>query len=488
MLRAPIGNFHNARLSLVQSCLREIVGRQIRGMAGPGLGAGEPVQRAATVVLEGIDRGTITDAASARAAFRAARLAQAAAAPVAAAGTVGTAGDCLDLLAEYTLAWVFDDTAEMAEVRSEFVDNTCDPGWLSAMVDWLEYYWDGQAPQYNPPSGDTPAPIPLPPPASADGTLRVGVLGDWGTGEPDAIAVLDQLMQEAPDVILHVGDIYYAGTPDECASNFLAPINAARTKYGKPIPVYTLAGNHDYYSGGAGFYGMIAKLNEGIPNSTIQSHSFFCLRDDSWQIEGMDTGYNDHDLLAVAEDITWLRDDEAAWHAKQLAAAGSRRVILLSHHQLFSAFQAIGAAGTAYQNPYLTANLQSWSAAGTDIAAWLWGHEHLLEVYASPPVDGSGLPVLGRCIGHGAFPVFNDEGFYTPKTNTVPLAPASGFPGGFVQTGDEGLIYARGFAMLKLGSISGTATYYQVDIPNDGTAPTSRALWTDTFPSSTSAH
>jgi 3',5'-cyclic AMP phosphodiesterase CpdA len=53
--------------------------------------------------------------------------------------------------------------------------------------------------------------------------------------------VLDQLMQLEPDLIVHLGDIYYAGTIDECRTNFLVPIQAAREKYGRNIP-----GNHDY--------------------------------------------------------------------------------------------------------------------------------------------------------------------------------------------------------------------------------------------------
>lgn len=468
-------NFHNARLSLAQSCIREFICKGFGGGLAAGLWAGHAVLDAASAVLQGIDRGAVADAASARAAYRAAR-----GGPTPQAGSaVGVAGDCLGLMAEYTLAWVFDDTSAMQEIRSEFEDNTCDPGWLTALAQWLEYYWDGQPPQYVPPQGEAPAAIPLPEPGSGDGVLRVGVLGDWGTGEPEAFDVLDQLMQLNPDVIIHVGDIYYAGTPDECSDNFLEPIAAARAKYRRDVPVYTLAGNHDYYSGGAGYYGMLPLLNPTLHPERVQANSFFCLRNDHWQLQGMDTGYNDHDLLRVGCDTTTLQPVEVDWHTRRIGEAGSRKVILFSHHQLFSAFETI--AGI-YKNPSLEGNLATWQeAAKGNIVAWLWGHEHLLEVYAYPDGTPTGLPITGRCIGHGAFPVFIGDKVYTPNSSGAPVLKTSE-PPYYVQTGDDNLVYDHGFALLELGPDSGKATYYQVSVSGDGSPPVSTPLLTESLP------
>ena len=136
MAPAPIYNFHDARLSLVQSAIREVICKQIQGGAGPGLWADHPVLRAASAVLDGIHQGAIADAGTARATYRATRATQAQAMP-AAAEIGGIAEDCLDLLAEYALAWALKETATMAEIRSEFTDNECDPGWIEAMVAWL---------------------------------------------------------------------------------------------------------------------------------------------------------------------------------------------------------------------------------------------------------------------------------------------------------------------------------------------------------------
>jgi hypothetical protein len=42
----------------------------------------------------------------------------------------------------------------------------------------------------------------------------IGILGDWGTNLQDAYDILDELVfKEGATVILHVGDVYYAGLP-----------------------------------------------------------------------------------------------------------------------------------------------------------------------------------------------------------------------------------------------------------------------------------
>ena len=484
MPQTPIPNFHNARLSLVQSFIREVICKKLTNTPGSGLFADHPVMRAVGATLVGIEQGALPDTAAAFGFYDA----ESAARRLDGGAAAFPAADCLDLLVKYAIAWALDDTAWMQQIKSEYTDSPCDPGWLTAAITWLAYYWDGQLPDYAPPTATEPQPIPLPPPAAAGQPLRVGILGDWGTGQEEAAAVLDQLMQQTPDVIIHVGDIYYSGTHDECVSNFLDLINDARAKYRRLIPVYTLPGNHDYYSGGQGFYSMLAQLNLGAGHAQVQQNSFFCLQNDSWQLEGMDTGYNDHDLLKVADDTTKLRPDEAAWHAEQLAAAGARKVILLSHHQLFSAFATIGAVGSSgpsYQNPYLLQNLATWRTTGNpNIVAWLWGHEHLLEVYAVPGTQSSDLPVLGRCVGHSAFPVFNNQGDYTPITQDIPLesAPKPEFPNGYVQTGTEDEIYAHGYVLLTLAAESATANYYQVNDPGSVSGASSQLLWSEPIP------
>jgi hypothetical protein len=45
---------------------------------------------------------------------------------------------------------------------------------------------------------------------------RVGIIGDYGTGLPDSYELLENMiLGENVNVILHLGDVYYAGTPQE---------------------------------------------------------------------------------------------------------------------------------------------------------------------------------------------------------------------------------------------------------------------------------
>src|SRR2546421_6276920 len=61
-------------------------------------------------------------------------------------------------------------------------------------------------------------------------TARVVVVGDWGTGLPRARAVAGYMAEEVKDAlaagreahVVHLGDIYYSGMPEEVRRNVLA--------------------------------------------------------------------------------------------------------------------------------------------------------------------------------------------------------------------------------------------------------------------------
>lgn len=518
MARFRTPNFHNARFSVAQSLVRELVAKRTGAAASSGLFPVHPVVQAVSHVLKRVEACELTDAHAADRAYkhhRATQAAQGVSVTSVGGGTslIGkieaaihtieavfeTAETCADLAARYAIAWAMKDTAKMTEIKSEWEFSPCNlAGWFKAVEAYLAYYGDHSEPFYNPPlnaQGQGQAPFVTPgtfalPPAAQGGALRVGVLGDWGTGEQEAAAVLDQLMRHRPDVIVHVGDVYYAGTQDEQKTNFLDLINAARAQHGLNVPVYTLPGNHDYYCGGKPFFDMIPELNAGVPNASTQAHSFWALVNERWQLQGMDTGYHDSDLFTVSEDNTHLREDEAAWHLQQLGDHSGRTVILFSHHQLVSAFEQIGGAWT---NPKLATNLAEWQEAGARIVAWLWGHEHVLEVYEPYRVseDPRFGPVLGRCVGNGAFPVFTDSSDYAANPDGYKPLPAQSspeggitFPNDYVQSQADDLVWASGYAVLDLpGEGDATAWYYQVKFYGDVAAAQSELLWKDSIPS-----
>ena len=76
------------------------------------------------------------------------------------------------------------------------------------------------------------------------------------------------------------------------------------------------------------------------------------------------TGLHDFNPFTVNTNVTSLADEEAAWHRARIAegAAAGRKTVLLSHHQLFSAYEPIGrdtagsvnAGGTSCASPTQT--------------------------------------------------------------------------------------------------------------------------------------
>ena len=213
---------------------------------------------------------------------------------------------------------------------------------------------------------------------------RLLLVGDWGSGLPRAQAVAHQ-MREVLDAgkaegreqhVIHLGDVYYTGAKHEYEQNFLAhwPV---RTDEG--IASYTLCGNHDMYSGGHAYYATAL----ADPRFAHQGRkSVFALANSSWQLLGLDSSYEDRSL----------HGDQPAWIRRQLDAADGRRTMLLSHHQLWSAYENAGEK--------LRPDVEGMLVAG-QIDAWLWAHEHRCLTYE----PRENLPFSG-CIGHGGIPEY----------------------------------------------------------------------------------
>jgi predicted phosphodiesterase len=281
---------------------------------------------------------------------------------------------------------------------------------------------------------------------------KLAIIGDWGTGDDVAINLLQQVNTFGPDVLIHLGDIYYAGTQNEAHTNFL---DICRTILGNNVPLFSLCGNHDMYSGGGGYYWLLDQIG--------QQASYFCLQNANWQFLAMDTGNNDNNPLTVASNMTSLPTvgawSEANWHLGKIADAGGRRNVLFSHHQLFSPFGSVGnlnSHGSAY-NPNLLANFQAVLPA---IDWWFWGHEHTLAVY--DPYMGL---KRGRCVGASAVPVFIDQQKYATaaELQTYPGNPMPTWNANGVLK-DNGTDYNNCFAIMTLAGGTANVDYYQVPV------------------------
>jgi hypothetical protein len=70
-----------------------------------------------------------------------------------------------------------------------------------------------------------------------------------------------------------------------------------------------------------------------------------------------------------------------------------RGIVLLSHHQYYSAFE------DWYLKP-----AQQLAEFITRPVIWFWAHEHRMIVYGEHAFGG-GISAHGRCLGHGGMPV-----------------------------------------------------------------------------------
>jgi hypothetical protein len=352
--------------------------------------------------------------------------------------------DCAKVAAKFLLAEMKGDQKQSRILAGELKFAECDIlGWGECATTYFAFKASG---------GDRPYRANKNPVFDLDGKSKIAIIGDWGTGDEVAINLLQQVATLKPEVLIHLGDVYYAGTQQEEQSNFF---DVCRQILGSDIPLFSLCGNHDMYSGGNGYYWLVDHIG--------QQASYFCLQNAAWQFLAMDTGHNDNDPLTVGSNMTSLMKadgwSEANWHLSKIQQSEGRRTVLLSHHQLFSPFGSVGSVGSqpyAY-NPGLFANFQD---VLPNIAWWFWGHEHTLAVYE--PYMGL---QRGRCVGASAVPVFTNQQKYQNASGlqTYQRAPLPKWnPNGVL--GDNGTDYAHAFATMTLKGPSANVDYYQVPV------------------------
>jgi len=361
-----------------------------------------------------------------------------------------TAGLCAELAWRYVKAAAMDDNVGLAAVEAEYIGSTCDAAWISTLKEYHRYFGmsgDKAAIPYIRAANLGPHVIPIP------SNAKLALIADWGTGARPALNVLTDIAKHDASSLLHLGDIYYSGTSDECRANFLEPIDRI-FRPANSKPVYAVPGNHDMYCGGVGFYNMIEQLN---PVSVSQRASFFCLRseDEAWQILGMDTGLHDNSPYGVEDALTWIEEDELAWHCDRVREFKGK-TLLLSHHQPYSAFAQIGPllseGRRSSANPHLLKAFNALARKGA-ISAWFWGHEHTLSIYQ--PFSGI---QRGRCIGHGAIPVSIHDNVYKPLDG---LDDVPTLVDGTLMGASQG-VWHHGYALLTLERQTCRAEYYEV--------------------------
>jgi Calcineurin-like phosphoesterase len=295
-------------------------------------------------------------------------------------------------------------------------------------------------------------------------TSKVLVIGDWGTHMDDNVALMRHaLKQFTPDAIIHLGDVYYSGTVAECTTNVLDVMDGLIKELNiKRPPFFTIPGNHDYYSGGAGFFMTIDQVNKSLPASCQQKASYFCLRtqDGNWQFLAMDTGLNDRnpvDQMAPA-----LEKSEQIWHQDKLDNfAGT--TILFSHHQLFSAHAPLKNGPKPYLNDALNGVFRNYYDR---IAAWFWGHEHNLVIFKNDQLFGDTLGLKkGRLVGCSAYEEAQDTKPYAINSACTDVEYAPDMPVPLLKISDHKspaqTFYNHAFMLLEIAPEKIVAKYYQ---------------------------
>ena len=493
-MSVPVYSSHTSALSLWQSALHEVLSQepdlQNSTHSGIGVTALVPEMLATAQVLKHFDRSGNFDV-------------QATAVPAAGAGAAPAAETpatpsvrmmCANLAAQIALYSVT-NPAKAATLREEFAAGTCDPLWAECLAVYERYRLTAKAQPYINFQHLSDFVIENCFPDNA----TIAVIGDWGTGMNAALILLQQIANNfQPDVLIHLGDIYYSGLPSECKSHFTDLIDKAWPEGGphkKPL-LFTLDGNHDRYAGSnGGYYDLVKNLNaaEGKP----QLNSYFGIRNNWWQFVAMDTGYYDSDPNATQAGtaVTRLVDQEIPWHLdkinnnganvdKRVNPGGGRGTVLLSHHQLYSftgiAKNANGAWMAVNQNL-----VNAFKPSFHFIDLWLWGHEHALCIF-EPYSNGPSQPLpKGRCVGASAVPMYLAQRPVAPPNLAVPAGvdgPPRIVPG--TELGDNGTVFNYCYAMMHLAGPKMTIDYYQVnstDAQPGNPPPLGKPLYSETI-------
>ena len=214
-------------------------------------------------------------------------------------------------------------------------------------------------------------------------SVRIAVVGDAGyRGNPQdrVLSLIRERHRKKPfDLVIHLGDTYFAASSGAMLEQFLAPFQGA---FGEPAPqIYTLCGNHDLYYGQAPFLSALDVLR--------QPGRYFCIETPGFRIACLDT--------SLASTTTFrneggLDDGQLKWLESLVDQQPRKRLILMSHHYIVSGWTPVK------QDPLDRLAHQLRDLCKREVFAWYWGHEHNCAYYGR---GSHGF--YGACVGNGAF-------------------------------------------------------------------------------------
>ncbi len=340
-----------------------------------------------------------------------------------------------------------------------------DFGWTESLVYYLYYRHEKKKDAI---FGKTPVVTKV----TGQASLTIAIMGDWGTGvysdegfqsPSQLVKGAIQSLNPAPDITLHLGDVYYAGMANE-EMNKLLKLFPRST-----LANFTLNSNHEMYDGANGYFNMA--LNNTVFQKTQNNTSYFAVTFGNWVIIGLDTAY--YDTSKMYFDGA-LYDAAQVKFIKDLKISSTQKIILMTHH---TGLTADGKSltpptydGTNIPKPLFT---QVVNALGRCPDYWYYGHIHNGIVYNNLSLAGtykcpSGASPQLRCVGHAAIPFGKGNALFTgnknnpgisyfAQTKMVNSKPPSKFLDARVQ---------NGFAVIKLTPTAITETFYEVSAVN----------------------
>lgn len=353
---------------------------------------------------------------------------------------------CAQLYLGLVAAKVTGNEERARELENEIQYSVCDPLWAKTL---LEFDSEDEIPYRHFESiDDFVVPLERTNAEAPSDRVKIAFVADWATGTALAKNVMRCIGDQKPDVVIHLGDVYYSGTKSEMNDHFLKIV---REYLPEETQVMNLAGNHDLYAGGKGYYWLIDELG--------QPASYFCMRNDHWQILAIGAPPESKSPTASQTIAPPIDPLEADWHRHKLDTADGRKSVMLSHYQLFSASGNI--ARTADNRPMALNPVfyEAFRSHLEEIDVWLWGHEHNLAAFE--PYAGLRK---GRCIGSGAMPVAL---LWEPYEPLEDMALLDGFDAPPVMSeslrlGHDGDHYHHAFCVLDIDGADGAMTYFQV--------------------------
>ena len=237
----------------------------------------------------------------------------------------------------------------------------------------------------------------------------IGIFGDWGTGyytnyngaTSGAKRVMDDMIKHDLDYLLHLGDVYYAGTylrpmPFEEEINFLDLWQDQGTGRN-----FTLNSNHEMTGDGHGYFDLALKLDG--PFGHQNGMSYFSRTYGNWLLIGLDSSYysdkkNGNDKFYMDGAIgTTQYNQQIKWLEQFRRHNGP--VMIVSHHN---------ACDLTGENTNVLFD-QVTAALGRMPSLWYWGHVHNGIVYNQLHMGDAipYIPTKGRCCGHASIPFGN---------------------------------------------------------------------------------